>query len=76
MACYARLSMQAISALFGDASSPWVCPCRFIVNAASKTIMTLLIPIVSRLPFEWVYPTGEKQHQRKPKYPGRLNKPA
>jgi hypothetical protein len=33
-----------------------------------KTLMTLLIPIVSRLPFEWVYPVGEKQHQRKPKF--------
>jgi hypothetical protein len=31
--------------------------------------MTILMPFVSRLPFEWVYPTGEKQHQRKPKYP-------
>ena len=27
-----------------------------------------LIPIVSRLPFEWVYPVGEKQMERTPKF--------
>lgn len=33
-----------------------------------KTLAATLIPIVSRLPFKWVYPVGENQHQRKPKY--------
>lgn len=33
-----------------------------------KTLAGLLLPIVGRLPFEWVYPTGEKQEQRKPKW--------
>ena len=33
-----------------------------------KRILAVLIPLVARLPFEWVYPTGEKQNQRKPKY--------
>jgi len=28
----------------------------------------LLLPIATRLPFEWVYPVGESQGQRKPKY--------
>jgi hypothetical protein len=27
-----------------------------------------LLPIMSRLPFEWIYPTGEKQNEREPKY--------
>jgi hypothetical protein len=27
-----------------------------------------MIPIVTRFPFEWLYPTGEKQDQRTPKY--------
>ena len=27
------------------------------------------MPIAGRLPFEWVYPIGEKQEERKPKYP-------
>jgi hypothetical protein len=33
-----------------------------------RTLATLLIPIVTRFPFEWIYPTGEKQNVRIPKY--------
>ena len=33
-----------------------------------KRLAALLIPIVSRLPFKWIYPVGEKQHERKPKF--------
>jgi len=33
-----------------------------------KTLAALLMPLAGRLPFEWVYPTGEKQEQRIPKY--------
>lgn len=33
-----------------------------------KILAAILIPIVSRLPFEWVYPTGEKQEKRSPKW--------
>lgn len=31
-----------------------------------KVMAALLMPLVSRLPFEWVYPVGESQGQRKP----------
>jgi hypothetical protein len=34
-----------------------------------KTLAGLVMPIAGRVPFEWVYPTGEKQEERKPKYP-------
>jgi len=34
-----------------------------------KTLASLLMPVAGRLPFDWVYPTGEKQEERKPKYP-------
>jgi hypothetical protein len=34
-----------------------------------KVLAGLVMPIAGRVPFEWVYPTGEKQEQRKPKYP-------
>jgi hypothetical protein len=34
-----------------------------------KTLASILMPIAGRLPFEWVYPIGEKQEERKPKYP-------
>ena len=33
-----------------------------------KTLAGILMPLAGRLPFEWVYPTGEKQEQRIPKY--------
>ena len=33
-----------------------------------KIMARLLMPIVTRLPFEWVYPVGESQGQRKPRY--------
>ena len=33
-----------------------------------KFVAALLVPIVGRLPFEWVYPTGEKQEVRTPKW--------
>ena len=34
-----------------------------------KVLSALLLPIALRLPFHWIYPTGEKQEERKPKYP-------
>ncbi len=33
-----------------------------------KTLASIMIPIVTRFPFEWLYPTGEKQDLRQPKY--------
>jgi hypothetical protein len=33
-----------------------------------KAMAALMIPIVTRFPFEWLYPTGEKQEKRTPKY--------
>jgi hypothetical protein len=33
-----------------------------------KMMVTIFFPIVSRLPFAWLYPTGEKQETRKPKW--------
>lgn len=34
-----------------------------------KNIAALLMPIVGRLPFEWLYPLGEKQETRDPRKP-------
>lgn len=31
-----------------------------------KTLAAIMMPIAGRLPFEWIYPTGEKQEQRIP----------
>lgn len=33
-----------------------------------RALGNALLPIMSRLPFEWVYPTGEKQNEREPKF--------
>ncbi len=33
-----------------------------------KTLAGILMPIAGRLPFEWIYPTGEKQEKRTPKW--------
>ena len=33
-----------------------------------KRAAALIMPIAGRLPFEWIYPTGEKQEKRIPKY--------
>lgn len=33
-----------------------------------KFLAAILIPVASRLPFKWIYPTGEKQEERKPKH--------
>jgi hypothetical protein len=35
---------------------------------ALKRFAALLMPIAGRLPFEWIYPTGEKQEKRVPKW--------
>ena len=33
-----------------------------------RTLAGIMIPIVTRFPFEWLYPTGEKQNVRTPKW--------
>jgi hypothetical protein len=35
---------------------------------ALKFLAAVLMPIAGRLPFDWVYPTGEKQEKRLPKW--------
>ena len=38
-----------------------------------KFLAALLLPLATRLPFHWIYPVGEKQEERKPKYPKYFN---
>ncbi len=33
-----------------------------------KLLAAIMLPIIGRLPFEWFYPTGEKQERRKPRW--------
>lgn len=54
--------------IFGDALFSLGMRLPFHREQSVKTFAAALIPIVSRLPFKWVYPIGEKQLERKPKY--------
>jgi len=54
--------------LFGDALYSLGLPLPIRKEQGIKTLITVLMPVISRLPFKWVYPVGEKQHQRKPKH--------
>ncbi len=55
--------------IFGDLMFSLGIPIALHNEKQLKTLASLLMPVAGRLPFEWVYPTGEKQEERKPKYP-------
>ncbi len=54
--------------VFGDLMFSLGIPIPLRSDKQLKTLAALLMPIAGRLPFEWVYPTGEKQEERKPKH--------
>ncbi len=53
---------------FGDIMFGLGVPIALHTAEQLKTLAGILMPIAGRLPFEWVYPTGEKQEHRIPKY--------
>jgi hypothetical protein len=53
---------------FGDLMFSLGIPVPLHSTRAIKVLAALLMPVVGRLPFEWVYPVGEKQEERKPKH--------
>lgn len=53
---------------FGDLMFSLGIPISLHTGRQLKILAALLMPIAGRLPFEWVYPTGEKQEERKPKH--------
>jgi hypothetical protein len=53
---------------FGDMMFGLGIPMTVRTEGSLKLLAALLMPIAGRLPFEWVYPTGEKQEQRIPKW--------
>jgi hypothetical protein len=55
--------------VFGDMMFSLDIPIALHSDKQIKTMAALLLPIATRLPFEWIYPIGEKQEERKPKYP-------
>jgi len=54
--------------VFGDIMFGLGLPIALHTAAQLKTLAAILMPVVGRLPFSWVYPTGEKQEMRIPKY--------
>jgi hypothetical protein len=54
--------------VFGDLMFGLGIPVSIHSERGLKTLAALLMPIAGRLPFEWVYPTGEKQEKRTPKW--------
>lgn len=54
--------------VFGDLMFALGVPIPIRSMGGLRTLAKLMIPIVTRFPFEWLYPTGEKQDERIPKY--------
>ncbi|MEW6718411.1 MAG: quinate 5-dehydrogenase [Chloroflexota bacterium] len=54
--------------VFGDLMFALSIPIPLRTARSLKILAAILMPIAGRLPFEWVYPTGEKQEMRIPKW--------
>lgn len=54
--------------VFGDLMFGLKLPIPLRSAAAIKRVAAVLFPIVTRLPFEWIYPTGDKQDVNTPKF--------
>ncbi|MBI3172852.1 MAG: quinate 5-dehydrogenase [Chloroflexi bacterium] len=54
--------------VFGDLMFSLGIPIPLHTDKQLKTLAALFMPLAGRLPFDWVYPTGEKQEERKPKH--------
>ena len=54
--------------VFGDLMFGLGLPFAVHSEKGIKRLAAILMPIAGRLPFEWVYPTGEKQEKRTPKW--------
>jgi hypothetical protein len=54
--------------VFGDLMFGLNLPFAIHTERSLKILASILMPIAGRLPFEWIYPTGEKQEKREPKW--------
>jgi len=59
---------QGGAVVFGDVLFALGLPIALRSYKQVKTVGSIALPIFTRLPFKWVYPTGEKQEQRSPKF--------
>ncbi len=61
----ASLTDQAV---YGDLMFGLGIPIPMRSYATVRVLARMFLPIVCRLPFQWIYPTGSKQESSKPKY--------
>ncbi len=54
--------------VFGDLMFALGIPLALRGIRSVKFLAGVMLPVVGRLPFSWIYPTGEKQESRTPKY--------
>lgn len=54
--------------VFGDLMFGLGLPVAIRSITGLKTLARIMMPVVGRFPFEWLYPTGEKQEHRTPKF--------
>jgi len=59
---------EGYESVFGDLMFSLGIPIPLRSAKQLKILAALLMPVASRLPFKWIYPTGEKQEERKPKH--------
>ncbi len=59
---------QGYQCVFGDLMFGLGIPLALHSARSIKFLAALLMPIAGRLPFEWLYPTGEKQEVRVPRW--------
>lgn len=54
--------------VFGDLMFSLGLPLAIKSATTARRVAALTLPFIGRLPFHWIYPTGEKQEQPQPKY--------
>ena len=59
---------EGYECVFGDLMFGLSIPLAIHSERSLKTLASLLMPVAGRLPFDWVYPTGDKQEERIPKW--------
>ena len=59
---------EGYECVFGDLMFGLGLPIALRSEQTVKRVAALVMPIAGRLPFEWLYPTGEKQEKRDPKW--------
>ena len=62
------LAERAKSIVFGDMMFGLGIPIAIRSWSGVKSIARAALPIITRLPFKWLYPTGDKQNENTPKY--------